>query len=77
MRPPNKQKKELTLLVLSGEGERVHSLKLTRTRMWLLVSGWVLLLALAAVAGFEWSGEAANGQGARGAVAVSAEARQK
>jgi hypothetical protein len=76
MRPPNRPK-ELTLLVLSGEGERVHSLKLTQRSMWLLVSGWLFLLALAAVVGFQWSGEAANGQGERGAVAVSAEARQK
>ena len=75
------------MLVLSGEGERVHSWKLTRRRLWLFVSAWLLLLALAAVAGFEWSddvdqwsshdGHAQHAQGARGAVALSAEARQK
>lgn len=74
MRPQSKPR-ELTLLVLSGEGERMHSVKLSRARLWLLLAGWLLLLALAALAGFEWSGTS-DAQGASGAVAVSAEARQ-
>ena len=74
MRPQSKPR-ELTLLVLSGEGERMHSVKLSRARLWLLVAAWLLLLVLAALAGFAWTGSA-QAQGASGAVAVSAEARQ-
>lgn len=47
---------ELTILLLSGAGKTVRSIRVTPGRIALFVAGWLLLLACAALFGFE-SGE--------------------
>jgi hypothetical protein len=62
---------ELTVVVLSGSGEQTHSMRLTRKKVAVALTCWLLILLVVAVWGFQSAGpdSAASGSARAGSSA--------